>query len=248
MVSNPDPESDRSFQHISAGDADAYPILGAPSGPRADYGPAGSLRQQLARHQALRARSWRPRFFDATSGRLRRKIRAELKASQVLAELVGEGWSILPDRLLPATGHRVPFLLVGPAGVAVISIIEDRKPLYFHEGDLYSGYHNLSLWISTREWEMARTIQGLDDLGAGDVPVWLLALHDPDSNLLRPKIPTPVGSVGSYLSIRDVDQASIWVRDHASALSREYVAMLGGNVAAAFPPAAAKGEQLHGKP
>lgn len=297
MSNEPDPDAPN-LRHVDPTDGDAYAIVGAPSSPRANHGPAGSLRQQLARHQALTPRTWTSIaivpymltvllltgasmvlaltvsliwfyigalialvgygplgwlkmtgrdviVFDDAGNRLRRQIRSETKAAKVLSQLIGDGWHILPDRLLPDTGHRLPFLLVGPAGVIIVNVIPDSEPLRLDEnGNLHAGHHNLGSWVDTRHWEIARTVQGLTAIDAGDVTVWAVALHDPIKEPFKPKVPTGHHIAGRMLVVIDIDYAATWVRDHGSPLPREYVALLAGNVEAAFPSAAEK-DQTH---
>lgn len=92
-----------------------------------------------------------------------RAIAAEQRVSRQLeAALAGTSWVLLHDRLLPHTEHRVPFLAVGPSGVALVAVLPPGPYLILAPYGLRAGEDELvSGWLPTRMWEGRYLLQQL---------------------------------------------------------------------------------------
>ena len=62
---------------------------------------------------AVVSRRYRP---DPVEVELTRQVTRERRCARELAQLRALGWTVLSDRLLPGTKHRLAHVLVGPAG------------------------------------------------------------------------------------------------------------------------------------
>lgn len=115
--------------------------------------------------------------------RLREEARLEERVARQLA--LPPQWRLLSDRVLPGTEHRVPFLLVGPAGVLVASLLPRGPYGEVDGGGLVAGEDELSPWIATRRWEASHLCERLMNSTEGRFtfsgPVYILALavHPP---------------------------------------------------------------------
>jgi hypothetical protein len=177
-----------------------------------------------------------PRLFGASEEhRLCHQISKEKLLSKVLDDFTVQGWHVLHDRLVPDSAHRIPFLLVGGAGIFPVSIIEDPEPLMWNPDQdiVYTAKRGLVRWFQTRAWERDQLARGI----GGGVVVWPIAVHMP---------PKPVGlPVITSRGVALTNPATIgsWIRDHANTLSREQVALLAAQVEVLCPPAAARDER-----
>lgn len=176
---------------------------------------------------------------DPTTQRLSAQIRREEQVAKRLQEFTVDGWQILADRLLPHTGHRIPFLLVGPAGVVLVNVIPTDHPLALFNDVLYAREHDLTRWLATRRWEHTRVISEVGALGEPEIVTWNLVVHVPRVDPFKKKIPTWITGV-DRVAICDVDGIDHYIHDFAQAIPREYAAMLASKIEATFPPAAAK--------
>ena len=72
-------------------------------------------------------------------------ITAEQRAGRELAAaLAGTSWVLYHDRRLPHSEHRVPFIAVGPAGVALIAILPAGPYLILTPAGVKAGEDELS--------------------------------------------------------------------------------------------------------
>ncbi|MCA0252615.1 MAG: hypothetical protein LCH76_10075 [Actinobacteria bacterium] len=98
-------------------------------------------------------------------------------------------WRMLYDRVLPGTEHRVPFILVGPAGVVVLSILPSGPYGLIEGGGVTAGDGDLNAWVATRRWEVTQLADHLANHTEGrwrfSGPVYSLALQ------VRPSRPQP---------------------------------------------------------
>lgn len=90
-------------------------------------------------------------------------IAAEKRAGRELAAaLAGSPWVLLHDRRLPHSEHRVPFLVVGPGGIAVIAILPAGPYLIMTPTGVKAGEDELtSGWLPARIWESRYLLQQL---------------------------------------------------------------------------------------
>lgn len=98
-------------------------------------------------------------------------IAAEKRAGRELAAaLAGSPWVLLHDRRLPHSEHRVPFLVVGPGGIAVVAILPSGPYLIMTPTGVRAGEDELtSGWLPTRIWEARYLLQQLVDATARDL-------------------------------------------------------------------------------
>lgn len=99
----------------------------------------------------------------AGAGPLTRTITAERRVGRQLQDaLAGSSWVVLHDRLLPQTEHRVPFLAVGPSGVALIAVLPPGPYLILKPTGVMAGDDELgSAWVPARMWELRYLLQQL---------------------------------------------------------------------------------------
>ena len=102
---------------------------------------------------AVVSRRWRP---DSVEVELTRQITRERRCARELAQLHGLGWTVLSDRLLPGTEHRLGHVLVGPGGVVVVSVLPATGLVREDAGVLWTGGEPLMDWFAARHWEVER--------------------------------------------------------------------------------------------
>jgi hypothetical protein len=98
-------------------------------------------------------------------------VAAEQKAGRELAAaLAGTSWVLLHDRRLPHSEHRVPFVAVGPAGVALIAILPAGPYLILNPVGIKAGDDELSSgWLPARIWESRYLMRQLTDVATRDL-------------------------------------------------------------------------------
>lgn len=110
---------------------------------------------------------------------LRSEARLEQRAASQLT--MPPRWRLVYDRVLPGTEHRVPFLLVGPAGVLVVAILPAGPYGLIEGGGVTAGDGDLNIWVTTRRWEVRMLADHLANHRDGHWqfagPVYSLALH-----------------------------------------------------------------------
>ena len=110
-------------------------------------------------------------------------ITAEQRAGDDLAaSLAGSPWVLLHDRRLPHSEHRVPFIAVGPAGIALISILPAGPYLILVPGGVKAGEDELAFgWLPARVWEARYLMRNLSNVGTGGLrfsgPVMPMAME-----------------------------------------------------------------------
>lgn len=83
---------------------------------------------------------------------LRKEARLEQRTADQLT--MPPRWRLLHDRVLPGTEHRVPFVLVGPAGVLIATIMPAGPYGLIDGGGVTAGDGDLNVWVTTRRWEV----------------------------------------------------------------------------------------------
>lgn len=120
---------------------------------------------------------------------LRREARLEQRAASQLT--MPPRWRLLHDRVLPGTEHRVPFVLVGPAGVLIATLLPAGPYGLIEGGGVTAGDGDLNHWVTTRRWEVTTLADHLTNNREGSWqfvgPVYSLALQ------ARPSAPAPAG-------------------------------------------------------
>ena len=96
---------------------------------------------------------YRPGVFEAG---LSRQIGGERRVARELEPLRGLGWTVLHDRVLPDTEHRLAHVLAGPGGVLVVSVLSAAGPLLHRDDALWTGGEPLTDWFAARWWEVNR--------------------------------------------------------------------------------------------
>jgi hypothetical protein len=98
-------------------------------------------------------------------------IAAEQRAGRELAAaLAGASWVLFHDRRLPHSEHRVPFIAVGPAGVALIAILPAGPYLILTPAGVKAGEDELtSGWLPARIWESRYLMRQLIDIATRDL-------------------------------------------------------------------------------
>ena len=98
-------------------------------------------------------------------------IAAEQRASRELAAaLAGTSWVLYHDRRLPHSEHRVPFIAVGPAGVALIAILPAGPYLILTPAGVKAGEDELSSgWLPARIWESRYLMRQLSNVATRDL-------------------------------------------------------------------------------
>lgn len=115
--------------------------------------------------------------------RLRLAAAAERRAGeQLAAQLAGSSWVVLHDRRLPCSEHRVPFIAVGPAGVALVSVLPPGPYLILEGGGVKAGDDELTDgWLPARIWEARYLVRQLTGTGTAGVrftgPVFPMAME-----------------------------------------------------------------------
>ena len=98
-------------------------------------------------------------------------IAAEQRAGRELAAaLAGTSWVLYHDRRLPHSEHRVPFIAVGPAGVALIAILPAGPYLILTPAGVKAGDDELSSgWLPARIWESRYLMRQLTNVATRDL-------------------------------------------------------------------------------
>lgn len=199
----------------------------------------------VAAYAALSARFW----LGQVEGDLTRQIRRERVAALELDQLRSLGWTVLHDRLVPGTEHRVGHILAGPAGLVVATVLPVLGPVRLRGEALMTGDVPLAEWFATRWWEaehindaMARLLNDWPWTG----PMYPVALLPDDRSIWPPQlppqpVPTP-GTAGVPLAYREVairatGRARQWVTSMPAPLGRLAAAQLAAALEAACPPA-----------
>lgn len=124
------------------------------------------------------------RYGPSTAERaLQATISAEQRADHdLVAALAGSPWVLLHDRRLPLSEHRVPFIAVGPAGIAVISILPAGPYLILTPTGVKAGEDELAYgWLPARIWEARYLMRTLSNVGTAGLrftgPVMPMAME-----------------------------------------------------------------------
>ncbi|GAA2036109.1 hypothetical protein GCM10009756_31000 [Pseudokineococcus marinus] len=181
-------------------------------------------------------------------------IDRERRAARALDTLRGHGWTVMHDRLLVGTEHRVGHVLVGPAGVVIANVLPVEAPLRLEGGVLLTGETPLVDWFSSRWWE-ANTMNAalMQRLSAWPWtgPVYPVAMYpgavtsrwsqvlQPPQTKKTPAAPTHP-AVYARMTVREPERVRAWVTSLPSPLGRLAAAQLAAEVEAACPPAAMK--------
>jgi hypothetical protein len=88
--------------------------------------------------------------------KLGRQIGRERRVARELEPLRGLGCTVLHDRVLPDTEHRLAHVLAGPGGVLVVSVLPATGPLLCRDDALWTGGAPLTDWFAARWWEVNR--------------------------------------------------------------------------------------------
>ena len=102
-------------------------------------------------------REWRA---DSTVRDLVREAAMEERLGAVLDRLSPYGWTVLHDRLLCGTGHRLAHVAVGPAGVVLVRPFHITGQVVVESGSLMVGGLPYDAWTDTRVWESAQLAYG----------------------------------------------------------------------------------------
>ncbi len=171
-------------------------------------------------------------------------IRREKRAGRELEKLRGLGWTVLHDRLIPGTEHRVPHLLVGPAGIIIASVAPSNDALRLSGTTLYAGAMPLDEWFATRWWE-AETINAATaahlTAWSWEGPVFPLVVVDEQryraprwtrALSARRNEASVAGHPTAYarIAVRDVEQVRQWVTALPAPLGRITSAQLAGTL------------------
>jgi len=173
-----------------------------------------------------------------------RTVTAEQRVGrQLQAALAGSSWVLFHDRLLPHTEHRVPFLAVGPSGVALVAVLPPGPYLILAPTGVRAGDDELVAgWLPARMWEGRYLLQQLMADPARDLhftgPVLALAAIGYDR---ASKIPTgwsvdPPHRIDSYL-IRTPTALGAYLRYLPMTLGPDHVDQLARLIDQRGPPA-----------
>ncbi|MFS0700262.1 hypothetical protein AB6N24_09850 [Cellulomonas sp. 179-A 4D5 NHS] len=94
--------------------------------------------------------------------RLAAAIRVEKNLHWHLEHLRSEGWTVLADRLVPGTEARMPFVLIGPGGVVIVTPTPAWGPWQVHNDEAYLQGRPTSEWVRTRWWEATQVQEALE--------------------------------------------------------------------------------------
>ena len=184
-------------------------------------------------------RGWPPEEWDLW----RTEVAEEAAASGLRRSLQGTSWVLLHDRLLPGTEHRLPFVAVGPAGVAVLTILPRGPYMDFREQGFMAADEELTAaWLPTRLWEARLLLEALVRTPARDLvfrgPVFPLALV---AYLKRSRVPSGWSALPPVqlqsLPIRNAAGAGRFLRSLPAPLSSPQVAALVALIDDLCPPA-----------
>jgi hypothetical protein len=193
---------------------------------------------------SVSARFW----LGQVEGDLARQITRERNAARELDLLRSLGWTVLHDRLVPGTEHRVAHVLAGPAGLMVATVLPVAGPIQHRGSALMTGDVPLGEWFAARWWE-AEHINDAMAVRLGDWPwtgpIYPVALL-PDDRSLRPRlsrqdVPTPgmngVPPAYSGVAIRATGRVRQWATAMPAPLGRLASAQLAAALEAACLPA-----------
>lgn len=173
----------------------------------------------------------------ARGGRAADGLGAQISSERMTAKhldlLTDRGWTVLHDRLLPGTEHRVAHLLAGPAGLVVATELPVTDPLRHVGGVLLSGNAPLDAWFTTRWWEARQVNNAIAARLAGwpwTGPVYVVALV--------PTFSSQTPATYRDVPIRTSADVARWISDLPAPLGRLAAAELAGELEAACPPAA----------
>lgn len=202
----------------------------------------------VAAAAALCAR-YRPGEVEAD---LSAQIARERRAARQLEALRGAGWTVLHDRLVPNTEHRVAHLLAGPAGIVVATVLPVAGPVRLRGDALMTGDVPLSEWFAARWWEAERINAAVGERLASwpwTGPIYPVVLF-PDDKPTRPRPRltrgTPPATAPAFplvhagIAIRATSRVRQWVTAMPAPLGRVAAAQLAAEVEAACPPAATR--------
>lgn len=182
---------------------------------------------------------------------LTQQIRRETQAARQLDSLRGLGWTVLHDRLVPGTEHRVAHLLAGPAGIVVATVLPVAGPVRHHGEALMTGDVPLTEWFAARWWEAERinaaVAERLADwpwtgpiyplvLFPEDKPAWSQRRRRRSARTATPEAPAFPLAYAS-IAIRATDRARSWITAMPAPLGRLPAAQLAVEVEGLCPPA-----------
>ena len=171
------------------------------------------------------------------------QIRREQRSARELDLLRLLGWTVLHDRLLPGTEHRMAHVLAGPGGLVVATVLPVAEPLRRYDQQLYTGQVPLQEWFTTRWWEV-QTLQAAVTARLAHWPwqglAYPLALMPDDA--VQPAGKVAPGTLRypraqDGVRIRGSGTVRAFVQALPASLGRLAAAELGAAVQAACPPA-----------
>jgi len=181
---------------------------------------------------------------------LTQQIRRETHAARQLEALRGLGWTVLHDRLVPGTEHRVAHLLAGPAGIVVATVLPVAGPVRHHGDVLMTGDVPLTEWFAARWWEAERINEAVAERLADwpwTGPIYPLVLFPEDKpawsrrRRRRARAATPEAPAfplaHASIAIRATDRARSWITAMPAPLGRLPAAQLATELEALCPPA-----------
>lgn len=109
------------------------------------------------------------------------------------------GWTVLHDRQLPGTGHRIAHIAIGPSGIALANPIPHNGPIWATPtGEPVAGAVPLTDWFSTRLWQASTLYGQLQDravpIGFDDQLVHAVAVYAPNPAPLLKRLRDPEGA------------------------------------------------------
>jgi hypothetical protein len=182
---------------------------------------------------------------------LSRQITRERAAARELDTLQSLGWTVLHDRLVPGTEHRVAHVLAGPAGLIVATVLPLTGPLHMRSKVLMSGDVPLDSWFATRWWEvntieaeMGRRLTAWTWTG----PTYPVVLFPGDESAgfrlpLPNKTPAWFPPAHARTTIRATGRVREWATALPAPLGRLAAAQLAGALEAACVPAGTREQQ-----
>ncbi|PPK98174.1 hypothetical protein CLV92_102327 [Kineococcus xinjiangensis] len=189
-----------------------------------------------------------PRYRRGAADRaLTAQIRRERHTARALEELRGHGWTVLHDRLVPGTEHRVAHVLAGPAGVVVATPLPVHGPVHQRGDALMTGDVILTEWFGARWWEVEQINEELAQRLSGwpwKGPIYPVVLVSPESRGLlarlrrEPAVPARFPFAYRDVALRSTDRVRHWVTAMPAPLGQLAVAELTSELADACPPAA----------
>lgn len=181
-------------------------------------------------------------------------VRREKYAARELEKLRGLGWTVMHDRLVPGTEHRLSHVLVGPAGIIIASVAPSRDALRLGGETLYAGATPLDEWFATRWWEAetlnAATTEHLN-AWSWQGPVFPLVIVD-EQRFGAPRWRWGISKrrtvaavpghplIYTRIAIRDVEQIRRWVTALPAPLGALTSAQLAATIEDLCAPAATR--------